>query len=76
MKTFFTKTLLILLRTKINNATRYVAIVLPQPHLLPFLNEILAFMVALFHQENIKIIILCFPKNHVEFFIDVPLNVC
>lgn len=65
--TFFIKTLLIVLRTKINNATGNVSIILPQPHLLLFFNKTLAFIMAFFHQVNIKIIILSFQKNILNF---------
>ena len=36
----------------------------------------LPFLRTLFHQVNIKILILSFPKNHVEFLIDISLNLC
>lgn len=67
--TFFIKTLPMILRTRINNAMGSVAIVLPQSHLLSFLNKILAFIMALFHQVNRKIIInIMFSPNTMLIF--------
>lgn len=36
----------------------------------------LPFLSTLFHQVNIKTLILSFPQNHAEFLIDISLNLC